>query len=94
MIPTQAGERFEVLDVVRGLALFGIISANMSCCRGRARRAWTSTRSMLDLPIGFAVCAAQVVTSRWWLHRFRYGPLEWVWRMLTYGEWLPLAKAA
>ena len=48
----------------------------------------------LYLPIGFAVYAAQVVTSRWWLHRFRYGPLEWVWRMLTYGEWLPLAKAA
>ena len=29
MRPTQAGERFELLDVVRGLALFGIVSANM-----------------------------------------------------------------
>jgi uncharacterized protein len=46
----------------------------------------------LYLPIGFAVYALQVMTSRWWLQRFRYGPLEWLWRMLTYGERLPLAR--
>ena len=37
----------------------------------------------LYLPIGFAVYAAQVVTSGWWLQRFRYGPLEWLWRAAT-----------
>jgi len=31
--------------------------------------------------------AAQVVLSRWWLARFRFGPLEWAWRGLTYGAW-------
>jgi uncharacterized protein len=36
----------------------------------------------------------QVLFSRLWLERFRFGPLEWLWRMLTYGEWLPLAKRA
>ena len=25
--------------------------------------------------------------SRPWLQRFRYGPLEWLWRCLTYGRW-------
>lgn len=29
MAPTQGLERFELLDVVRGLALFGIVTANM-----------------------------------------------------------------
>jgi uncharacterized protein len=24
--------------------------------------------------------------SPWWLARFRYGPLEWLWRSLTYGR--------
>jgi uncharacterized protein len=48
----------------------------------------------LYLPIGFALYAAQVVASRWWLERFSFGPLEWLWRMLTYGAWLPLAKRA
>jgi uncharacterized protein len=23
--------------------------------------------------------------SRWWLGRFRYGPLEYLWRSFTYG---------
>lgn len=44
------------------------------------------------LPIGFAVYAVQVLVSRLWLERFTFGPLEWVWRMLTYGQWVPLAK--
>ena len=30
--------------------------------------------------------ALQVIVSRWWLGRFDYGPTEWVWRALTYGE--------
>ncbi|WP_188187373.1 DUF418 domain-containing protein [Nonomuraea sp. SYSU D8015] len=25
----------------------------------------------------------QVLVSRWWLARFQYGPLEWIWRCLT-----------
>lgn len=32
------------------------------------------------------VCGAQIVASRLWLDRFRYGPLEWVWRWSTYGR--------
>ena len=34
--------------------------------------------------------ATQVLFSRWWLSRFRYGPAEWVWRGLTYGRLPPL----
>ncbi len=44
------------------------------------------------LPIGFAVYALQVLVSRLWLKQFAFGPLEWVWRMLTYGHRVPLAK--
>ncbi len=32
----------------------------------------------------------QVVISTLWLKRFAYGPMEWVWRSLTYGRRLPL----
>jgi len=28
--------------------------------------------------------------SVWWLRRFRFGPLEWVWRSLTYGRRQPM----
>jgi uncharacterized membrane protein YeiB len=31
-----------------------------------------------------AVFAVQVLLSHWWLQRFRYGPMEWLWRAVTY----------
>ena len=31
------------------------------------------------------IFTTQVVVSHVWLSRFRYGPLEWLWRWLTYG---------
>ncbi len=30
--------------------------------------------------------------SKPWLERFRYGPLEWLWRCLTYGRMFPLRR--
>jgi uncharacterized protein len=33
-----------------------------------------------------AVFALQVALSRWWLSSHRYGPMEWLWRWLTYGK--------
>ena len=32
----------------------------------------------------FVIFALQVVFSHWWMARFRYGPLEWLWRAVTY----------
>lgn len=41
------------------------------------------------LAIAVAVYAAQAILSTFWLRRFRYGPLEWLWRSLMYGERQP-----
>ncbi len=41
------------------------------------------------------VVATWVVMLAWskpWLERFRYGPLEWLWRCLTYGKLFPLKR--
>ncbi|TNC14052.1 DUF418 domain-containing protein [Methylobacterium terricola] len=44
----------------------------------------------LDLATGLAlvlaVYGAQAVASRWWLAHHRFGPLEGLWRALTYGR--------
>ncbi|WP_236669190.1 DUF418 domain-containing protein [Aquimarina mytili] len=34
----------------------------------------------------------QVILSKIWLRYFRFGPLEWIWRCLTYKELLPIKK--
>ncbi len=39
--------------------------------------------------IVFALYLLQIPFSVWWLGRFQYGPLEWVWRSLTYGQKQP-----
>lgn len=44
--------------------------------------------------LGLAVFIAQLVASDWWLRRFRFGPAEWLWRSLTYGQWQPLSRPA
>ena len=37
-----------------------------------------------------AVYLFQALFSCLWLSAFQFGPLEWVWRMLTYGRWFRL----
>ncbi|MEE4637460.1 MAG: DUF418 domain-containing protein [Wenzhouxiangella sp.] len=38
--------------------------------------------------------AAQVIFSRFWLKRFQFGPAEWLWRSLTYGQRQPMRQNA
>lgn len=38
------------------------------------------------------VYTAQILFSKWWLARFRYGPLEWLWRSMTYQQRQPLRE--
>ena len=34
----------------------------------------------------------QIYFSKWWLARYYYGPVEWVWRQLSYGKRLPIKR--
>ncbi len=48
----------------------------------------------LLVPVGaVALFAAQAALSRWWLSRYRFGPLEWAWRCVTYWKREPLQLA-
>jgi uncharacterized protein len=46
------------------------------------------------LGIGIAAYVAQVLFSAWWLRRYRYGPVEWLWRTLMYGTAQPMRQTA
>ena len=42
--------------------------------------------------IALGVYVFQIGFSCLWLRYFKYGPVEWVWRMLTYGKTLPMTE--
>jgi uncharacterized protein len=44
-----------------------------------------------SLAVALVIYAAQAAASAWWLSRFRFGPVEWLWRSLMYGELQPVA---
>jgi uncharacterized protein len=46
------------------------------------------------LAIGVGVYLGQIVFSAWWLRRYRYGPVEWLWRTLMYGVSQPMTRHA
>ena len=42
--------------------------------------------------VALATCVVMLAWSKPWLARFRYGPLEWLWRCLTYRRLLPIRR--
>jgi len=62
---------------VIGFVLFGIGP-------GVALAGKIGTTALLVIVI--VTYAAQIAFSVWWLRRFAYGPVEWLWRALTYGK--------
>ena len=36
--------------------------------------------------VSLAVFGVQIVFSGWWLQHFKFGPAEWIWRSVTYGQ--------
>ena len=47
---------------------------------------WWGMRPAGTMGIAAAIVSFQIAASDWWLEHFRYGPVEWVWRRLTYGR--------
>lgn len=46
-------------------------------------------RSIYTFLIGIAIVILQMLFSKWWLSNYKYGPLEWLWRSLTYFKVFP-----
>jgi uncharacterized protein len=44
------------------------------------------------IPVAIGVFIIQVIYSNIWFRYFQYGPMEWIWRQLTYGKRLPITK--
>jgi len=55
---------------------------------------WGRIGAMQAWGIALVIVLLQIPFSRWWLARHRYGPMEWVWRRLTYGQTLPMRASS
>jgi uncharacterized membrane protein YeiB len=54
---------------------------------------WGMARSV-QVVFVVLVLALQIAVSHWWLARFRFGPMEWLWRGFTYRQTPPLLRQA
>ncbi|MCD8177801.1 MAG: DUF418 domain-containing protein [Tannerellaceae bacterium] len=44
------------------------------------------------LGVGLVIYVIQIEYSNWWMKRFYYGPVEWLWRVLTWFRPVPLKR--
>ena len=51
-----------------------------------------SSGAAVDVLLALVFAASQIAISVWWLGVFRFGPLEWLWRSATYGQWQRLRQ--
>jgi len=51
-------------------------------------------RPLMYAPATALLFGIEAAASRAWLARFRFGPLEWVWRTITYAKVQPLRRVA
>lgn len=42
--------------------------------------------------VGLLFCIVQILYSNWWIARYYYGPMEWLWRVLTWLRPVPLRR--
>jgi uncharacterized protein len=44
------------------------------------------------LIVALSIFCIQIIISTQWLKHFRFGPLEWIWRMMTYQKYISIRK--
>jgi uncharacterized protein len=79
--------RFLPLAAVGRMALTNYLMQSVVCTAffyltglyGKLGPAW-------DVLFAVVLYGLQIVYSNWWLARHRYGPMEWLWRRMTYGS--------
>lgn len=46
----------------------------------------------IGMGISIVFFAMQIAFSNWWLKSHRFGPMEWLWRGMTYGKFPSMTK--
>lgn len=86
--------RVSVLGPLGRMALTNYLAQSLVSATffyGYAMGHWGMPRAQQVLFV-LVVYAAQIVISAWWLTGFHYGPMEWLWRSITYGHMPPFRR--
>jgi uncharacterized protein len=51
-------------------------------------------RNVTTFGLAILMVLLQMILSKWWLKTYYYGPLEWVWRSLTYLKIYPMKRTS
>jgi len=46
----------------------------------------------IGLALAIVIFTGQVYLSKFWLQRYQYGPMEWLWKSLTYGKFFRMRQ--
>jgi uncharacterized protein len=79
--PVSESSRIVALDVLRGFALICLILFT-----GAGFALVGHLDRWMLYPIVGCIWVVQLFYSDWWLRAYRFGPIEWLWRAVTYGE--------
>ena len=79
----QAGRMALTNYIAQCAALYALASENAAALK---------LQPVAYLALAVALFAAEVALSMVWLSRFRYGPLEWCWRAMTFWTWPQVRK--
>jgi uncharacterized protein len=84
------GRRFiDVFAPVGRMALTNYLMHSIVCVTlsyGFGLGLWWRIGAAKAMAIAAAIIVLQIPLSAWWLSRRRFGPVEWIWRRLTYGR--------
>ena len=86
-------QRLRPLAAVGRMTLTTYLSQSVVCTLlfYRYGVGWFGRRGYTDMfVIACLLFASQMIASTWWLARYRFGPVEWAWRSLTYWRRQPM----
>jgi len=90
-------QRLAPLAPLGRMALSNYISHSIICpliFYGYGLGLYGETDPTFGLLLTIVIYLSQIRLSQWWLKRYQYGPLEWLWRTLTYAMQQPFAVAS
>ena len=88
--------RLQVLAPVGRMALTNYLLQSLICTTifyGYGFGLFGKMGAAAGIVLTVVIYALQIPWSHWWLARFQFGPVEWLWRTLTYGRRQPFRLA-